>query len=62
MQKLRIVILGFGTARQKLALNDGQIQNPSARLQIVPLSNFLPMGFGFVHHTIAFLSHEEAKP
>ena len=27
-----IVILRFGTARQKMALNDGQIQNPSARL------------------------------
>jgi hypothetical protein len=32
MQKWRIVILGFGTARQKLSFNDVHIQNPSARL------------------------------
>jgi hypothetical protein len=25
--ELRIVTLGFGTARQKMALNDGQISN-----------------------------------
>jgi hypothetical protein len=30
MKKLRIVILGFGTARQKWSLNDGHIQNPLA--------------------------------
>jgi hypothetical protein len=33
MEKLRIVILGFGTARQKKwSLNDGQIQNPSGTI------------------------------
>jgi hypothetical protein len=33
MQKLRIVILRFGTARDRnWCLNDGRIQNPSARL------------------------------
>jgi hypothetical protein len=58
MKKLRIVILGSGTARQKMPLNDGQIQNPSARLYIVPLSNFVPRGFGFVHHSIAILYHQ----
>jgi hypothetical protein len=54
MQKLRIVILvlGFGTARQKRSLNDGQIQNPSNPFGIVPLSRFVPRGFGFVHHSI----------
>jgi hypothetical protein len=25
---------------------------------IVPLSNFVPRGFGFVHHSIAILYHE----
>jgi hypothetical protein len=32
-------------------LNDGQIQNPSNPFGIVPLSNFAPRGFGFVHHS-----------
>jgi hypothetical protein len=36
-------------------LNDGQIQNTSNPLGIVPLSNFVPRGFGFVHHSIAIL-------
>ena len=40
------------------SLNDGQIRNPSARLYIVPLSNFAPRGFGFAHHSIATLYHE----
>jgi hypothetical protein len=39
-------------------LNDGQIQNPSNRFGIVPLSNLVPRGFGFVHHSIAILYHE----
>jgi hypothetical protein len=39
-------------------LNDGQIQNPSNPFGIVPLSNFVPRGFGFVHHSIAILYHE----
>jgi hypothetical protein len=43
-------------------LNDGQIQNPSNAFGIVPLSNFAPRGFGFVHHTIAILYHEVPNP
>jgi hypothetical protein len=39
---------------RKRSLNDGRIQNPSNPFGIVPLSNFLPRGFGFVHHSIAF--------
>jgi hypothetical protein len=27
----------------------------------VPLSNFAPRGFGFVHHSIAILYHEVPK-
>jgi hypothetical protein len=37
-------------------LNDGQIQNPSNPFGIVPLSNFVPRSFGFVHHSTALLS------
>jgi hypothetical protein len=62
MPKLRIVILRFGTARQKGSLNDGQIQNRSKPFGIVPLSNFAPRGFGFVHHSIAILYHEMPNP
>jgi hypothetical protein len=61
MKKLRIVILRFGTARQKRPLN-AQIQNPSNPFGIVPLSNFVPRGFGFVHHSIALLYHEVPNP
>jgi DNA segregation ATPase FtsK/SpoIIIE-like protein len=43
-------------------LNDGQIQNPSKLFWIVPLSNFAPRGFGFVHHSIAILYHEVPNP
>jgi hypothetical protein len=28
----------------------------------VPLSNFVPRGFGFVHHSIAILYHQEPNP
>jgi hypothetical protein len=28
----------------------------------VPLSNFAPRGFGFVHHSIAILYHEMPNP
>jgi hypothetical protein len=28
----------------------------------VPLSNFAPRGFGFVHHSIAILYHEVPNP
>jgi hypothetical protein len=55
MQKPRIVRLGFGTKRQERPLNNGRIQNPSNPFGIVPLSNFVPRGFEFVHHSIAFL-------
>jgi hypothetical protein len=43
-------------------LNDKQIQNPSKPFGIVPLSNFAPRGFGFVHHSIALLYHEVPNP
>jgi hypothetical protein len=43
-------------------LNDGQIQNPSNPFEIVPLSNFVPRGFGFVHHSIAILDDEVPNP
>jgi hypothetical protein len=43
-------------------LNDGQIQNSSNPFGIVPLSNFVPRGFGFVHHSIAILYHEVPNP
>jgi hypothetical protein len=76
MKKLPIVILAFGMAYRewissfferrlcdrKWSLNDGQIQNPSNPFGIVPLSNFAPRGFGFVHHSIAILYHEVPNP
>jgi hypothetical protein len=43
-------------------LNDGRIQNPYSPFGIVPLSNFVPRGFGFVHHSIAILDHEVPNP
>jgi hypothetical protein len=43
-------------------LNDGRIQNPSKPFWIVPLANFVPRGFGFVHHSIAILDHEVPNP
>jgi hypothetical protein len=43
-------------------LNDGRIQNPSSTFGIVPLSKFVPRGFGFVHHSIAILYHEVPNP
>jgi hypothetical protein len=39
-------------------LNDGHIQNLSNPFGFVPLSNFAPRDFGFVHHSIAILFHE----
>jgi hypothetical protein len=51
MKKLRIVILGLARRDRKWSLNDGQIQNPSKAFGIVPLSNFVRRGFGFVHHS-----------
>jgi hypothetical protein len=62
MQKPRIVRLGFGTKRQERPLNNGRIQNPSNPFGIVPLSNFVPRGFEFVHHSIAILYHEVPNP
>jgi hypothetical protein len=51
MKKWRIVRSGFLARRdRKGSLNDGQMQNPSNPFGIVPLSNFVPRGFGFVHH------------
>jgi hypothetical protein len=43
-------------------LNDGQIQNPSNSFGIVPLSNFVRRGFGFVHHSIPILYHKVPNP
>jgi hypothetical protein len=43
-------------------LNDGRIQTPSNPIGTVPLSNFVPRGFGFVHHSIAILYHEVPNP
>jgi hypothetical protein len=43
-------------------LNDGQIPNRSNPFKIVPLSNFVPRGFGFVHPSIAILYHEVPNP
>jgi hypothetical protein len=43
-------------------LNEGQIPNPSNSFGIVPLSRFVPRGFGFVHHSIAVLYHEVPNP
>ena len=39
-------------------MNDGKSQIP----RIVPLSNFVPKGFGFVHHAIAILYHQVPNP
>jgi hypothetical protein len=44
------------------SLNDAQIQNPSNPFGIVPLSNFVQRGFGFVHHSIAILYHQVPNP
>jgi hypothetical protein len=41
-----------------VSLNDGRIPNPSNPFGIVPLSNFVQRGFGFVHDSIAILYHE----
>jgi hypothetical protein len=43
-------------------LNDGRIQNPSNPFGIVPLSNFVTRGFGFVHHSIAIFYHQVHNP
>jgi hypothetical protein len=37
-------------------------KTPSKPFGIVPLSNFVPRGFGFVHHSIAILYHEVPNP
>jgi hypothetical protein len=33
-------------------------KTPPTKFGIVPLSNFVPRGFGFVHHSIAILYHQ----
>jgi hypothetical protein len=43
-------------------VNDGRIQNPSNPFGIVPLSNFVPRGFAFVHPSIAILHHQVPNP
>jgi hypothetical protein len=43
-------------------LNDGRIRNPSNPFGILPLSNFVPRGFGFVHHSIAIFYHQVPNP
>ena len=57
MKQLRILILRVWHGATG-SLNDGRIQNPSNPSGIVPLSNFVLRGFGFVHHSIAILDHE----
>jgi hypothetical protein len=57
----RDIRVGHG-ATKKGSLNDRQIQNPSKPFEIVPLSRFVPRGFGFVHHSIAILYHEVRNP
>ena len=47
---------------RKRSFNDGRIQNPSNAFGIVPLSNFVPRGFAFVHHSIATFYHEVPNP
>jgi hypothetical protein len=37
-------------------------KTPPTHLGIVPLSNFVPRGFGFAHHSIAILYHEVPNP
>jgi hypothetical protein len=37
-------------------------KNPSNPFGIVPLSNFMLRGFGFVYHSIALLYHEVPNP
>jgi hypothetical protein len=54
----RDISLGLARRERKWPLNDGQIQNPSNPFGIVPLSNYVPRGYGFVHHSIAILYHE----
>jgi hypothetical protein len=51
------VLRGDTLARRdrKGSLNHGRIQNPSNPFGIVPLSNFVQRGSGFVHHSIAIL-------
>jgi hypothetical protein len=62
MKKWRIVILGLARRDRNWSLNDRRIQNPSNPFGIVPLSNFVPRGFGFVHHSIAILYHQVPNP
>jgi hypothetical protein len=62
VKKLRIVRLGLARRDRKGSLNDGRIQNPSNPFGIVPLSKFVPRGFGFVHHSIAILYHQVPNP
>jgi hypothetical protein len=51
MKKLRIVIpTKVWHGARKRSLNDRRIQTPSNPFGIVPLYNFAPRGFGFVHH------------
>jgi hypothetical protein len=37
-------------------------KTPSNPFGIVPLSYFVPRGFGFVHHSIAILYHQVPNP
>jgi hypothetical protein len=49
---------GLARRDRNWSLNDGRIHNPSNAFGIVPLSRFVPRGFGCVHHSIAILYHE----
>jgi hypothetical protein len=60
--KKRIVILGFGTSDREWLLNDGQIQKPLGASVDRAVSDFVPRGFGFVHHSIAILYRAVPNP
>jgi hypothetical protein len=62
MKRSRIVILRFGTSRQKPVLERWTNPKPHHPFGIVPLSNFVPRGFAFVHHSIAILYHDVPNP
>jgi hypothetical protein len=59
---MKKLIQGLARRDRKGSLNDGQIQNASNPFGIVPLFNFVPRGFRFVHHSIAILYHEVPNP
>jgi hypothetical protein len=53
-------LLPLPVARQEMVLERWTYPKPLCA--IVPLSNFVPRGFGFVHHSIAILYHQVPNP